>query len=290
MPRFSFPSMSTMMIDIVKAKGIDKKHGIDLEPVTFSAIAAYYGGLANGDVEITAAGPLVVQKMVLEGVPLRIAATWAPLNVLSVITADPAVKSVGDLKGKSIAADMGSSEYQVLSVYGRKQGIVFGQDVTVVQANPPLARTQLQGKRVDAAMMWEPTTTLALTDNPDYRVLISGNTAWSTLSSSTGWDLVMAMREEFAKSKAEAIPRLIATFQEAEQYYKSTLDEADAILVKSTNLPPGTFKQAVASGRLAYDIQPAWQSQRQAIWDMFKVAVDAGYLPKLPNENVIYTP
>ena len=29
--RLSFPSLSTMMIDIVKARGIDKKHGIDLE-------------------------------------------------------------------------------------------------------------------------------------------------------------------------------------------------------------------------------------------------------------------
>lgn len=43
--RLSFPSLSTMMIDIVKAREIDKKHGIDLEGVTFSAISGYYGAL-----------------------------------------------------------------------------------------------------------------------------------------------------------------------------------------------------------------------------------------------------
>ena len=31
-----------------------------------------------------------------------------------------------------------------------------------------MARAQLQAKRVDAAMIWEPTTTLALRDNPAF--------------------------------------------------------------------------------------------------------------------------
>jgi len=51
-----------------------------------------------------------------------------------------------------------------------------------------------------------------------------------------------------------------------------------------------TVEEAVASGRLAYDVQPAWGSERAALWDMFKIAVDSGHLPKLPNENVIYSP
>ena len=55
-------------------------------------------------------------------------------------------------------------------------------------------------------------------------------------------------------------------------------------------LPPGVLKEAVTSGRLVYDIQPAWEAERAVIWDMFKVAVDIGYLPKLPDEGAIYKP
>jgi NitT/TauT family transport system substrate-binding protein len=288
--RLSFPSLSTMMIDIVKARGIDKKHGIDLEGVTFSGISGYYGALANGDADMTAAGPLVVQKMILEGVKLRIGLTWARMNIMSVITGNPAIQSIADLKGKSIAADMGSAEYQTLAVYGRTQKINFGTDISVIQAAPPLARSQLQANRVEAAMMWEPTTTLALRDNPNYRVILAGDKAWSEIAKTVGWDLVLAMREDFLRSKPEAIPRLSSMFQEAQAWYKANLDEADKILADSIKLPPGVFKDAVASGRLAYDIQPAWQSERGAIWNMFKVAVDAGYLPKLPSEDVIYKP
>lgn len=286
--RLSFPSLSTLMIDIINAKGIDKKHGIDLEGVSFSAVSPYVAALASGEVDMTATGSHVVQKMVLEGVPIRIGLTWARLNVMSVIAADPAIKTIIDLKGKSIAADMGSAEYQILAISGRKQGIVFGKDVTVVQAGPPLARTQLQAQRVEAAMMWETTTTLTLRDNPSYRVILSGEAAWKAISDTPGFDLVVAMREDFLTNKGDVLPRLASMFQEGQEFIKTNIDEADSIVANSVKLPPGVFKEAVASGRLLYDIQLA-ASQRPALIDMFKAAVDSGYLPKMPPDSAIYT-
>ena len=50
------------------------------------------------------------------------------------------------------------------------------------------------------------------------------------------------------------------------------------------------FKEAVASGRLVYEVLPAWEGERTVIWDMFKVAVDSGYIPKLPDDGIIYKP
>jgi ABC-type nitrate/sulfonate/bicarbonate transport system substrate-binding protein len=236
------------------------------------------------------AGPHVLQKMRLEGVPIRATLTYARLNALAVITGDPAIKTIRDLKGKSIAADMGSSEYQILALYGRSQGVVFGKDVTVVQAGPPLARTQLQAKRVDAAMTWEPSATLTLRDNPQYRTILTGDTAWKEIARADGWELVLAVREDFLKRSPQAIPRLLRMFQEGAQFIKTNADAADRIVAGSVKLPPGVLKEAVASGRLVYDIQPAWEGERAVIWDMFKVAVDIGYLPKLPDEGAIYKP
>jgi ABC-type nitrate/sulfonate/bicarbonate transport system substrate-binding protein len=288
--RLAFPSLSTMMIDIVKDQGLDKKHGIDLEPVTLGAISAYYAALATGEVDMVPAGPHVLQKMRLEGVPIKAALTYARLNALTVITADPAIKTIADLKGRSIAADMGSSEYQILALYGRSQGVVFGKDVSVVQAGPPLARTQLQAKRVDAAMTWEPSATLTLRDNPQYRTIFAGDTAWKTIAKAAGWELVVAVREDFLKKSPDSVSRLLRMFQDGQRFIKANLDAADRIVVGSIKLPPGIFKEAVASGRLVYDVLPAWESERAVIWDMFKIAVDVGYLPKLPDEGAIYKP
>jgi ABC-type nitrate/sulfonate/bicarbonate transport system substrate-binding protein len=288
--RLAFPSLTTLMVDVVKDQGLDKKHGLDLEPHSFGAVSAYYAAAATGEVDMLPAGPHVLQKMRLEGVPLRATLTFARLNALAVITGDATVKTVADLKGKSIAADMGSSEYQILALYGRTQGVVFGKDVTVVQAGPPLARTQLQARRVDAAMTWEPSATLTLRDNPEYRTILTGDTAWKQVAKADGWELVLAVREDFLKRNGPAVPRLMQMFQEGARFIKTSTDAADRIVAASVKLPPGVLKEAVASGRLVYDIQPAWEAERAVIWDMFKIAVDIGYLPKLPDEGAIYKP
>jgi ABC-type nitrate/sulfonate/bicarbonate transport system substrate-binding protein len=288
--RLAFPSLTTLMVDVVKDQGLDKKNGIDLEPHSFGAVSAYYAALATGEVDMLPAGPHVLQKMRNEGVPIKAALTYARLNALAVITGDPAIKSITDLKGKTIAADMGSSEYQILALYGRSQGVIFGKDVTVVQAGPPMARTQLQAKRVDAAMTWEPSATLTLRDNPQYRTILTGDTAWKAIAKAEGWELIVAMREDFLKKSPDSVPRLMKMFQEGARFIKSNPDDADRIVVGSVKLPPGILKEAVTSGRLVYDIQPAWEGERAVIWDMFKVAVDSGYLPKLPDEGAIYKP
>jgi len=288
--RLAFPSLTTLMVDVVKDQGLDKKHGIELEPQSFGAVSAYYAAVATGEVDVLPAGPHVLQKMRLEGVPIRAALTFARLNALAVITGDPAIKTIVDLKGKSIAADMGSSEYQILALYGRTQGVVFGKDVTVVQAGPPLARTQLQAKRVDAAMTWEPSATLTLRDNPEYRTILTGDTAWRQIAKSDGWELILVAREDFLKRAPQAVPRLQRMFQDGAQFIKGNAEAADRIVAASVKLPPGVLKEAVSSGRLVYDIQPAWEAERAGIWDMFKIAVDIGYLPKLPDEGAIYKP
>ena len=288
--RLAFPSLTTLMVDVVKDQGLDRKNGIDLEPHSYGAVSAYYAALATGEVDMTPTGPHVLQKMRNEGVPIKAVLTYARLNALAVIAADPAVKTIADLKGKSIAADMGSSEYQILALYGRAQGIVFGKDVTVVQAGPPLARTQLQARRVEAAMTWEPSATLTLRDNPQYRTILTGDVAWKSIAKADGWELVLAVREDFLKRSPDAVPRLLKMFQDGQRFVKTNLDEADCIVVGSVKLPPGVLKDAVASGRLVYDVLPAWEGERAVIWDMFKVAVDSGYLPKLPDEGAIYKP
>lgn len=288
MARLAFPSMSSLLLDVLMERGIDKKHGIELETVSQNAVPVYYASIANGDAEVIAGGPHVFHKMILEGAPIKIFATWAPLNVLSVITADPAIKSIADLKGKSIAAAVGSSEYQVTSIYGRKLGLNFGADVTVVTAAPPLARAQLEAKRVDAAMLWEPTTTLALRDRPEFRVIMSGDAAWKAIANVRGWDLVVAAHDDFLKRNASLVPRLLAMFQDAQKYMKGNLDDADSIVANSLKLPSGTFKAGVESGRLVFDILPTVGTERDVVWGMLKVAVETGYLPALPSEDSIY--
>ena len=76
---------------------------------------------------------------------------------------------------------------------------------------------------------------------------------------------------------------------------EGTVDEASlplpAIVVRDVQLPPGIFKEAIQSGRMLYEVQPAWEpKQRQALELMFKAAVDVGYLDRMPPPDIIYQP
>lgn len=286
----TLPVFAPIIVNIMKAKGFDTKNGFDLDIVTYPSIAAYYAGLATGEIDTLIGGPTFFQKLRLEGVPIKIVATGATLSDLLVLTANPEIKSLADLKGKQLAADMGSGQYQILAIYAASRGIDLKKDVTVVNANFAVARAQLAAGRVDAAMVIEPIVTLMLKENPKLVPVFEANKAWKELTGSEGWELVYAMREDSIK-RVPAMPKMfLGALQDVSAFLKSNPDEADKIASETVKLPPGVLKAAVASGRWAFDARPAWGDERKVIWNMLERAVQAGFHPKLPDESFIFTP
>jgi NitT/TauT family transport system substrate-binding protein len=178
-----------------------------------------------------------------------------------------------------------------VAIYGRSKGLTLGTDVTVVQASFALARTQLAAGRVDAAMVIEPIATMMLKENPSYRMIFNGGAAWKELTGEEGWELVVPLREDFIKAHPGAVKPWIAALQDVQAYIKRNVDEADGIVARTVKLPPGIFKEAIASGRWVVDVRPAWDPrERKSLWDMFERAVVAKYVEKLPDEAIIYAP
>src|SRR5437667_12578475 len=56
MGRIAFPTYVTVMVDLVKETGLDRKNGIDLNIVPFGAIPAYYGAVATAEVSTLGLG------------------------------------------------------------------------------------------------------------------------------------------------------------------------------------------------------------------------------------------
>jgi NitT/TauT family transport system substrate-binding protein len=286
----TLPVFAPIVINIIKAKDFDKKNGFDLEPVVYPSFPAYYAGLTTGEVDTEIGGPTFFQKLRLEGVPIRIVATGATLSDLSVLTADPAIKTLADLKGKQLAADMGSGQYQVLAIYAKSKGIDLKKDITVANANYAVARAQLAAGRVEGAMVIEPITTMMLRENPKLHPVFEAHKAWRELTGSDGWELVYAMREDAIKRNPNLPKMFLAALQDVTAFLKSNPDEADKIASETVKLPAGVLKEAVAKGRWTFDAKPAWGEERKVIWNMLERAVQAGFHPKLPDEAFIYVP
>jgi ABC-type nitrate/sulfonate/bicarbonate transport system substrate-binding protein len=286
----TLPVFAPIIVNNMKARGFDAKAGFEADVTVYPGFAAYYAGLATGEVDTLIGGPTYFQKLRLEGVPLQIVATGATLADLVIIAKDHAIKSLADLKGKQLAADMGSGQFQILSIIAKAQGIDMAKDMTLVNANFAVARAQLAAGRVEAAMIIEPIASIMVKEDPSLKIIFNANDEWKKLTGFPGWELVYAMREDTIKKTPTAPAMFLAALQDVTAYLKSDPDGADKIAVDTVKLPPGILKEAVLAKRWDFDAQPAWGTERKGIWDTFERAVAAGFHPKLPDQAIIYAP
>ncbi len=287
----TLPVFAPIIVNIMKAQKFDTKNGFEAEVQTYPSFSAYYAGLATGEIDTLIGGPTYFQKLRLEGVPLRIVATGATLADLVIITKDPAIKSIADLKGKHLAADMGSGQFQILSIYAKSKGIDLTKDMTLVNANFAVARAQLAAARVEAAMIIEPIATMMIKEDPSLKIIFNADAAWKEMAGVTGWELVYAMREDSIKKNANAPKQFVAALADVTKYLQADPDGADKIAVETVKLPPGILKEAVHAKRWVFDARPAWDAaEKKSIWDTFERAVAAGFHSKLPDDAIIYAP
>src|SRR6266567_4747513 len=283
----TLPVFNPLVWNIMKAKGLDAKHGFELEAKPYPSISAFYAAFSTGETEVVIGGPTILQKLYQEGVPLRIFGTGFTLSDLVVFAKEPNIKSLADLKGKQLAADMGGSQFQVIKIYTNAKGIELGKDITVVNANFAVARAQLEADRVDAALVIEPLASITLRQNPGWTIIFNGAQGWREITGQDGWEIVPAIRAETIGRVPQAPKMLLAALQDVADILHKETDAADKIAVDTTKLPPGILKAAVDSGRLQMIVQPAWEAAtRQSITDMMQRAVKAGFYQTMPDNKI----
>ena len=107
----TLPVFNPLVWNIMKARRLDAKHGFELDIHAYPSISAFYAGFSTGETDVLIGGPTILQKLYQEGVPVRIIATGFTLADLVIFAKDDKIKSLADLKGKQLAADMGGSQY-----------------------------------------------------------------------------------------------------------------------------------------------------------------------------------
>ncbi|MFL6949594.1 MAG: ABC transporter substrate-binding protein [Xanthobacteraceae bacterium] len=286
----TLPVFNPIVWNIMKERGFDAKNGFELEIRPYPSISAFYAAFATGETDVLVGGPTILQKLYLEGVPVRIIATGLTLSDLVVFVRDPSIKSLADLKGKQMAADMGGSQYQMVAIYAGAKGLKLGREITIVNGNFAVSRAQLEAGRVDAAVIAEPMATSIMLQNPDWKVIFNGAEGWKELTGQDGWEIVTAMRADAIQRVPLAPKMMIAALQDVAGFIRTETDAADKLANETVKLPAGVLKSAVTGKRWDFDVRPAWGPDRKAIWDMMERAVQAGFYEKMPDEKIIYVP
>jgi ABC-type nitrate/sulfonate/bicarbonate transport system substrate-binding protein len=287
----TLPVFNPLVWNIMKARGIDAKHGFELDAKAYPSISAFYAAFATGETDVLIGGPTILQKLYQEGVPVRIIGTGFTLADLVIFAKDEKIKSLADLKGKQLAIDMGGSQFQVTKIYANAKGIDLGKDIITVNANFAVARAQLEAGRVDAALVIEPLASISAKQHPDWHVIFNGAQGWKEITGGDGWEIVTAMRADAIAKNPKAPQMLLAALQDVADVMHNDTAAGDKIANETLKLPPGILTAAVESKRLQMIIKPAWDpATRKSITDIMERAVKAGFYEKMPDEKIIYTP
>ena len=84
----TLPVFNPIVWNIMKERGFDAKHGFELDPRPYPSISAFYAAFATGETDALIGGPTILQKLSLEGVPVRIVATGFTLADLVIFARD----------------------------------------------------------------------------------------------------------------------------------------------------------------------------------------------------------
>ncbi len=285
----AFPSMVSPIPAIIEAQGLDEEHDFELKPVPFSDIGAYYAALVSGQVDVIAGGPDIAQRLYLEGQDIKIIGSFTNLSGMVVLSRDPGIRSLTDLEGASLAATVGSSQFQILSILLEDEGIDILEDVDVVDAEPPLAIAQLARGRVDTALVWGPNVAVALEGHPEYRIIVEGRDEWKELTGAEGFELVLMMRNDLITTQADAAERWISAVEDAVAFIESDPEGAALIVEEATGLKPALFHEGLETERITYDVRPVSDAGvTEGLREMFGRSVDAGFNPEVPPDDIFY--
>lgn len=170
------------------------------------------------------------------------------LGVLYICEKGETVKSVSDLKGKTIySAGKGSTPEYALNFILKNNDIDPEKDVTIEwkSEHAECLEAMLKGENC-VAMLPQPFVTTAQTKNDAVKVVLDLNKEWDALgvdsSLITG---VAIVRSEFAEKMSGELNNFLKHYGQSVEFVNNNVDEAAALIEKYDIVPAAVAKKAI---------------------------------------------
>jgi NitT/TauT family transport system substrate-binding protein len=241
------------LIETIKAEGLDKKYGVDLDVIEVASNAAAPVTLLAGEADVVVSDWTWALRQRSKGEDFKFAAYSSALGSL-IVPKDSAIKTLADLEGKKVgvAGSSADKSWVLLRAYSRK---TLGKDISkmceTVFGAAPLITEEFKSGRLDACLnFW---TFAARLMGDGARQIVSVADVIKALEISPAPPLVgFIWSEKVAKEKSLPIEPLL-----------SMVNDANDILAKSES----------AWDRLKPLVKPATDEEFAAIKAAFRAGI-----------------
>lgn len=288
-PTLPSPSLGAFMGPVIKSQKFDAQNGLDLTFVQ-KPTATYRTDFAAGTDQLGGSGTLLADVALLKVKGLDVVYLFNVFDFWGtvVVPKNSDVKTVADLKGKTLAASLPTANFPMFRYLAKLGGL----DVNTVQLRNsdssglvPLAKSG----RTDAVQLWEPSYSILVHGNSDFRS-IDVMSEWRKKTGQSAFPyLGISAQRAWVEKNKPLIPKLYATYEKAAAFVKSNPKEAAAVISKDLGIPEAVTLDLISSDRLQLNLYWAG-ANKKAAEEVFKAAQDSGYLKTAPGEEVLYDP
>ncbi len=260
---------SSVLFTVLKVKGTLAER---LAPLGFTPTWHLFTSV----IEPMNAGAVDIHADVADAVPIFTQSAKAPLTFYArergapsaeaiIVPADSPVRTVADLKGKTVGVSRGSGSHYVLAAALKRAGLTFS-DIKPAYLQAPEGAVAFDQGALDAWSIWDPFLAFAEAKRP-VRVIADG-------TGLTSYHRYYLVNDSFVAAQPEVVAIVYRSLVEAGAWMKANPEEAVALLAPIWgDLPPAVV--AAANSRRTYAVEPVERAQlgeQQAIADVFHEA------------------
>ncbi len=212
------------------------------------------------------------------------------LGVLYVVQTGDSVKSVADLKGKTIySTGKGTTPEYVLNNILSKNGIDPAKDVTVEFKSEATEVAAMLETATDAvAVLPQPYVTVAMTKNPNLSIALDLTKEWEAVEGVSLVTGVTIVRNEFLQENEDLIEKLLEEYKKSVEFVNQNTEEAAALVGKYDIVAEGVAKKALPYCNIVSLTGDEMQKAVEAYLNVLFASNPKSVGGTLPNESFYY--
>ncbi len=214
------------------------------------------------------------------------------LGVLYILENGTAIKSIEDLRGKTIySTGEGANPEYILKYVLEKNGLTPGKDVTIefIAENTELA-TRMASGDIKLAMVPEPQVSSIMVQNADVRVALSMNDAWNAVAGENSKLMMgcVAVRADFLENNKAAVDAFLTEY--AASITATSNIELTAALCETYGIIPkaAIAKKAIPNCQITFVSGAEMKAQIAGYYDVLYAADPTSIGGALPDDAFYY--
>lgn len=227
---------------LVEEKGFFEKHGVDVKLQFFPVYSDSLQALATGKVDANSQTLSDTLAPLSKGIKLKAVLVNDNSFGGDAIVSKPEIASIKDLKGKTVATELGTVDHLLLLTALAENGM-SEKDINYVNMTVNDAGPAFIAGQSDASVLWEPFQTKAVKEGKG-KVLFSSKDTPGLIPD------LLVFKESVINSRPQDVQKIVDAWFEALAYFAEHEEEAMELLAKRAETTPEDFKLGMDSIKL----------------------------------------